>query len=147
MRHEFTTNETAKILGRSYATILRYGEAGILKRTPIRGAGSKMRFIYTEEEIQSCADKIGIAPKWEASGRIFTAPEPETPTEGGEDVTILSEWIVIRFGNYYLSDNMSLTSMDKAKRFGTEGIDTAREQRDSTGGKIVLIQTIAKEIE
>ena len=143
MKHEFTTQEVAKILGKSTWTIKQYGDKGFLKRTAVKGTGrSGIKYIYSEEAVQACAEKIGVDPKWEDSDRVFTRPQ-EQPEE---KIEVLTEYCVIRFGEFYLTDNMGLnTDMSKAKRFDVEG-EAAKQYRDKTHGTLVLIQTIAKEI-
>lgn len=147
MKHEYTTAEVAKILGRSTWTIKQYGDKGFIKRTPVKGSGrTGMKYIYTEEAVQACADKIGIDPMWEASNRAYAKPEQKEEAVPEEKVEVLTEYCVIRLGEFYLTDNMGLNSeMDKAKRFAVDS-EAATQYRDRTKGTLVLIQTIAKEI-
>lgn len=147
MKHEYTTKEVANILGVSDWTVKQYGEKGFIKRNAVKGSGRKgLKYIYTEEDIKACAEKIGIEPNWDASGRTFTPKDP-APQEEPEKITILNEYYVIQFGNFYLTDNMGLNSeLSKAKRFAVGGNDSAQQYRDSTNGTLVLIQTVAKEI-
>lgn len=145
MKHDFTTQEVAKILGKSTWTIKQYGDKGFLKRTAVKGSGrTGIKYIYSEEAVQACAEKIGVDPNWEASDRVFSRPQVEQKPE--VKVEVLSEYCVIKFGEFYLTDNMGLnTDMDKAKRFGVD-TEAAKQYRDKTQGKLILIQTIAKEI-
>ena len=147
MKHEYTTQEVAKILGKSDWTIKKYGDKGFISRTAVKGSGRKgLKYLYTADAVQACADKIGIEPNWEASDRKYVKPEVKAEVTPEEKTEVLTEFCVIRFGEFYLTDNMGLnTDMDKAKRFGVD-TEAAKQYREKTQGKLILIQTIAKEI-
>lgn len=146
MKHEYNTAEVAKILGRTSQALKKYADKGYLKRTPIEGKGRNgIRYIYSEEAIQALADRIGVVPDWEASGRTYSnTPKAEEPEEVS---TVLHEWVIIQMGKMWLTDNMSLTdTMDKAKRFGTSATEAIRQHCTRTGGIPMLVQTIIKEM-
>lgn len=147
MTHEYSSTEIAHITGLSTQTIRKYVKQGALKPTDIVKAGGRsgFRYIFTEQSVKDFCDRIGIVPMWERSGRSYTEPPKAEPEE---TVEVLHEYMVIRLGEFYLTDNMGLDrNMDKAKRFATDGNESARQYRDKTNGQLVLIQTTAKEIE
>ena len=144
MKHEYTTKEVAKIFGLSVATITKYVRQGALKPSATKKGGRRgYIYIYDDDSIQKLAEKIGIDPMWEESGRAYS----NTPEEPEEVTTVLHEWVIIQLGEMWLTDNMSLTdNMDKAKRFGTAATEAIRQHCARTGGKAMTVQTIIKEM-
>lgn len=150
MKHEYTTAEVARILGRSPWTITQYGNKGFIKRTAVKGSGrAGINYVFAEEDIQACADKIGLTPNWEASERVFKKPEPieEPKTEEPASpeapvIEVISEYYMISLGLYWLTDKNALSKdMNAAKKFASEALDTAKEQCAEVGGTLKRVKT------
>lgn len=149
MTHNYTAQEVSAICGLSYSTIHKHIKQGALKpsgKQPCKGGG---RYIFAEDEIERYAAKIGIDPIWERSGRAYTPAEPkEEPKPEPKSHEVISEFVVIRLGEYWLKDKLSLSKdMNNAKKYAPEALDAAHEQCDGVGGKLIIVRTELVEVE
>ena len=152
MEHTYTTKEVAQIMGFSVHKITKDVRNKVL--TPadlLEGRGRHpYRYVFNEEGIRKYGERIGVEPIFENSGRTYTASvvvEEEAKEEQPNSVDVISEYYMIRLGEYWLTDKMSLSKdMNNAKKIAVDAYGVACENRDAVGGKMIKIQTVLQEV-
>lgn len=150
MTHEYTIHEVAAICGLAYGTVHKHMKQGAIKPSGKQPCKGGSRYVFTEEEINRYAGVIGVEPVWERSGRAYTPAEPkeEEPKPEPAKSEVISEYLMIRLGEYWLTDKLSLSKdMNNAKKYAPEALDAAHEQCNGVGGKLIIVRTELVEVE
>ena len=150
MTHEYTIHEVAAICGLAYGTVHKHMKQGAIKPSGKQPCKGGSRYVFSEEEINRYAGVVGVTPNWERSGRTYTPPEPkeEEPKPEPAKSEVISEYLMIRLGEYWLTDKMGLSKdMNAAKKYVPEAAEDADNQRKEVGGKLIIIRTELVEVE